>query len=116
LLSKSLSPLLACIVSRFRLATTCAIVSGDGSGASPVDRNPVDGYQINTRVWLNYAPNQSQCRVRLPWMDLAGARWRFKDQMSGDIYDRDGDDLKSQGLFLDMSPWQAAVFLWTKES
>ena len=29
-------------------------------------------------------------------------------------YDWDGDDLQSRGLFLDMSPWQTAVFSLTK--
>ena len=48
--------------------------------------------------------------------DLAGSQWRLKDQMGSDIYDRDGNDLQSRGLFLDMSPWQTAVFSWTKES
>ena len=58
----------------------------------------------------NYASNQSQCRVQLPLADLAGAHWRLKDQMSSAIYDRDGNDLQSHGLFLDMSPWQTAAF------
>ena len=67
-------------------------------------------------VAVNYAPNQSQCNVRLPLTDLAGNQWRLQDQMGSDIYDRDGNDLHSHGLFLDMSPWQASVFSWRKES
>jgi hypothetical protein len=73
-----------------------------------------DGERVLAAV--NYAANQSQCRVRLPLADLAGHQWRLKDQLSSAVYDRDGNDLQSQGLFLDMSPWQAAVFLWTKVS
>ena len=65
-------------------------------------------------VAVNYAPNQSQCYVRLPFTDLAGSQWRLQDQMGSAIYDRDGDDLQSRGLFLDMSPWQTAVFSLTK--
>jgi hypothetical protein len=65
-------------------------------------------------VAVNYAANQSQCYLRLPFTDLAGGQWRLKDQMSSAIYDRDGNDLQSNGLFLDMSPWQTAVFSWTK--
>ena len=67
-------------------------------------------------VAVNYAPNQSQCYVRLPFADLAGSQWRLQDQMGSAIYDRDGNDLQSHGLFLDMSPWQAAVFSLTKTS
>ncbi len=65
-------------------------------------------------VVVNYAPNQSQCYVRLPLADLAGYQWRLQDRMGSALYDRDGTDLQSRGLFLDMSPWQAAVFSWSK--
>ena len=34
--------------------------------------------------------------------------------MGSATYDRDGNDLQSRGLFLDMSPWQTAVFSLTK--
>jgi hypothetical protein len=64
-------------------------------------------------VAVNYAANQSQCYVRLPFADLAGGKWRLLDQISFEKYERDGNDLYSQGLFLDMSPWQAAVFSFT---
>jgi hypothetical protein len=65
-------------------------------------------------VAVNYAPNHSQCRVRLPFADLDGVQWRLQDQMNTAVYDRDGNELESQGLFLDMSPWQAAIFTLTK--
>jgi hypothetical protein len=61
-------------------------------------------------VVVNYAPNQSQCHVRLPFIDLAGRKWRFEDQFADAVYDWNGDDLVGRGLFLDMAPWQASVF------
>ncbi|MCR4411204.1 MAG: alpha-amylase family glycosyl hydrolase [Thermoguttaceae bacterium] len=61
-------------------------------------------------VAVNYAPNQSQCYVRLPFAELAGRQWQLRDQMSSATYDRSGDELQSRGLFLDMSPWQTAVY------
>ena len=30
---------------------------------------------------VNYAPNQSQCYVRLPFADLGGRQWRLEDQL-----------------------------------
>jgi hypothetical protein len=30
-------------------------------------------------VTVNYAPNQSQCYVRLPFTDLGHGQWRFED-------------------------------------
>ena len=59
---------------------------------------------------LNYAPNQSQCRVPLPFANLAGNRWNLQDQLSPASYERSGDDLQGQGLYLDCTPWQAHVF------
>jgi hypothetical protein len=67
-------------------------------------------------VAVNYAPNQSQCYVQLPFPGLAGGRWRLDNQLASTVYDRDGDELQSRGLFLDMAPWQTAVFSCMKES
>jgi hypothetical protein len=65
-------------------------------------------------VAVNYAANQSQCYVRLPLPDLPGGRWRWQDHLSPAVYDREGSELQSRGLFLDMSPWQTVVFSLTK--
>ena len=66
-------------------------------------------------VTVNYAPNQSQCYVRLPFADLDGRQWRLQDHMAATVYDRDGSDLQRRGLYLDASPWQACVFAMTRE-
>jgi hypothetical protein len=65
-------------------------------------------------VAVNYATNQSQCYVRLPLADLGNGRWRLTDLLGEATYDRDGDDLRSRGLFLDVLPWQASVFSLTR--
>jgi glycosidase len=65
-------------------------------------------------VTVNYAPHQSQCYVRLAFPDLAGSQWQLQDQLGPAVYDRDGHDLQSRGLYLDMSPWQSAVYALTK--
>ncbi|HUG66408.1 MAG TPA: alpha-amylase family glycosyl hydrolase [Pirellulaceae bacterium] len=61
-------------------------------------------------VAVNYAPNQSQCHVRLPFADLAGAKWQLQDQLRLASYEWNGVNLRGKGLFLDMAPWQASVF------
>src|SRR5262249_43090438 len=33
-------------------------------------------------VAVNYAPNQSQCHVRLPFADVGGKKWRFEDRLA----------------------------------
>jgi hypothetical protein len=65
-------------------------------------------------VAVNYAPNQSQCHVRLPFADLAGKKWQLQDQLHQASYEWNGDDLQGKGLYLDMVPWQAAVFALAK--
>ena len=62
-------------------------------------------------VAVNYAPNQSQCHVRLPFADLTGSRWQLQDQLSASCYEWNGDDMQGKGLFLDLAPWQACAFL-----
>jgi hypothetical protein len=59
---------------------------------------------------VNYAPNQSQCYLRLPFADLGNRQWRLQDLLGDAGYDRDGNDLQSRGLYLDMSPWRASIF------
>jgi hypothetical protein len=61
-------------------------------------------------VTVNYAPNQSQCYVRLPFADLGDRQWRLQDQLGWPSYDRDGNDLRSRGLYLDVPPWGVAAF------
>ena len=66
-------------------------------------------------IAVNFAANQSQCHVRLPFADLEGGAWRFDDQIGGAVYVRDGRDLNSRGLYLDARPWQASVFILTRK-
>jgi hypothetical protein len=61
-------------------------------------------------VTVNYAPNQSQCYVRLPFADLANGQWELKDLIGDAAYDRDGNELQARGLYLDETPWRAHVF------
>jgi glycosidase len=61
-------------------------------------------------VAVNYAANQSQCYVRLPFANLAGKRWRLCDLLSDAVYDREGNDLLNHGLYLDMPAWSYHLF------
>jgi Alpha amylase, catalytic domain len=61
-------------------------------------------------ITVNYAGNQGQCYVRLPFPDLAGRPVRLEDLMSSARYDRDGSDLASRGLYLDVPAWSYHVF------
>ncbi len=62
-------------------------------------------------VAVNYAPNQAQCYVRLPFGELGGVHWCLRDVLGTAAYERDGDDLTSRGLYLDVPPWQFHAFV-----
>ena len=61
-------------------------------------------------VTVNYAEHQGQCYVPLPFEELAGRPVRFVDVTGSAIYDRDGGDVVSRGLYLDMPAWSYHVF------
>ena len=61
-------------------------------------------------VVVNYAPNQSQCYVRLPFPELSGKPWQLRDLLGEACYERDGNDLQTRGLYLDVAAWQGHVF------
>ncbi len=61
-------------------------------------------------VTVNYSPHQGQCYITLPFADLSEKTVRLSDMMSSAIYDRDGNELISGGLFLDMPAWGYHIF------
>jgi hypothetical protein len=65
-------------------------------------------------VTVNYASNQSQCFVRLPFADLANRQWRLDDVLGDAAYERDGNELQGRGLYLDERAWSAHVFSLTR--
>ena len=61
-------------------------------------------------IVVNYAANQSQCYVRLPFTELGGHQVRLTDLMGGPGYERDGTELVTRGLFVDLPPWGHHLF------
>ncbi len=61
-------------------------------------------------VTVNYGPTQGQCYVTLPFADLGGKKVTIRDLMSAACYQREGDDLLNQGLYLDLPAWGFHVF------
>lgn len=66
-------------------------------------------------VAVNYAPNQSQCYVQLPFKDLEKNQWQLEDLFSKVKFERDGSDLQSKGLYLDEPAWKFYVFSLKKK-
>ena len=71
------------------------------------------GWQRDTArvlVVVNYAGNQGQCYVRVPFIDLSGRDVGLTDLMNGARYERDRSDLASRGLYVDLPAWGYHVF------
>jgi glycosidase len=61
-------------------------------------------------VAVNYSPQAGQCLVPLPFPELADGQWQMQDLLSEACYDRNGNELLSPGLYLDMPAWHYHVF------
>jgi Alpha amylase, catalytic domain len=56
-------------------------------------------------VVVNLAGAPAQARVRLPWGDLAGRAWVLTDRLDGRRFEREGDALAGEGLYVALDPW-----------
>jgi hypothetical protein len=61
-------------------------------------------------VAVNYGGTQGQCYVNPPIPSPKGKRVWFRDLMSSARYERDGTELATRGLYLDMPQWGYHVF------
>jgi len=57
-------------------------------------------------VVVNLSAAPAQAQIPLPWPDLAGRQWNLVDLLSGEEFARDGGQLASPGLYVDMQPGQ----------
>jgi hypothetical protein len=69
-----------------------------------------DGASHRTLVAVNYAGNHGQCYARVAIADAAGRSVRFNDVLRQTTYARDGNEIISKGLYLDLPPWGYHVF------
>ncbi len=61
-------------------------------------------------IIINFRQETAQVRVHVPWDELRGKTWRLSDVLSGETYDRSGDEMRDAGLYVDLKPWQYHVF------
>ena len=57
-------------------------------------------------VLVNLSGQPTQARVPLDWPDLPGRSWQLTDILGQSVFERDGDELASPGLFVDLGSWQ----------
>ena len=61
-------------------------------------------------IIVNLSDSAAQARVQLPWEELRGKTWRLVDGLSGASYDRNGDEMRDPGLYVDLKPWNYHFF------
>ncbi len=61
-------------------------------------------------VVVNLAPHRSQCYAPLNLDGLAQRNWSLRDLLGAERYERFGNDLQTQGLYLDVAPHAAQLF------
>jgi hypothetical protein len=95
---------------KWQLAECAPAWEGNGSCDAFIAFAWQDNDGARLLVTVNYASHNTQCYVRLPLAELAGRAWRLRDLLGQVQYDRDGNDLQTRGLYLDVPGWQCHVF------
>jgi hypothetical protein len=61
-------------------------------------------------VIVNLSESPAQARVRVPWTDNGRGTWQLVDALSGVSYERDGNEMRSPGLYIELGPWNYNFF------
>jgi len=61
-------------------------------------------------IVVNFSMAPAQGKIQLPWQDLRGRGWHLTDLLGAGEFDRDGEDLAADGLYVDLGPGQFYVF------
>jgi glycosidase len=69
------------------------------------------GQSTRSLTVINFSDVPAQGRVHLPWHDQAGADRVLADQVSGERYIRNGDELATEGLYVRLGAWQFHVLV-----
>ena len=56
-------------------------------------------------IVVNLSDCSVHARVQVSWPDVGAATWHLVDLLSDSIYERDGDEMWSPGLYVDLGPW-----------
>lgn len=65
---------------------------------------------------VNYGASQGQCRLTCPFPTLEGKNWNLRDLLGGPSFVRGGDEMASQGLFIDLPPWGCHLFAFEPQT
>jgi hypothetical protein len=61
-------------------------------------------------IGVNFSDGPVQARLQVPWADVGGGMWHLVDVLTGAMYERNGDEMCSPGLYVDLGPWSYHFF------
>ncbi|QNI34791.1 alpha-amylase [Alloacidobacterium dinghuense] len=65
-------------------------------------------------IVVNLSDKPAQAEVQIPWSDIEGRAWKLTDRLCGEVHERDGDQMQSPGLYVDLGPWNFHFFELTR--
>ena len=95
---------------QWRLLECSPAWNGNGSWDSFLAFTWEGSQNEKSLIVVNYAAHSSQCYIRLPFTAFEDQTARFKDRMSNAVYDRNGHDVLTGGIYFDLPPWGYHVF------
>jgi glycosidase len=61
-------------------------------------------------IVINFSDTPSQAMIRVPWEDLKGKAIQLIDLLTNERFERSGDDIATNGLFVSLDAWQVHFF------
>jgi hypothetical protein len=61
-------------------------------------------------IIVNLSDYSVQSKITVPWADAGGETWHLTDILSGATFERDGDQMQSPGVHVELGPWHYHFF------
>ncbi len=61
-------------------------------------------------IAVNLSAYPVQARITVPWTDVAGKNWRLTDMLANTSYERNGNEMLTPGLYVELGPWGYHLF------
>ena len=65
-------------------------------------------------IAVNFSDWPAQAQVQIPWAGLRDGTWQLMDELAGTTYERDGNEMSSSGLYVELSPWAYHFFQFAR--
>jgi len=65
---------------------------------------------------VNLSGSRTQARVRAPWHDLQGERVWLVDGLTNTEFERSGNEIQGEGVYIELGPWERHFFRCERRS